>query len=191
MNKKQLSEILVEHAKYLKGNTGKRADLRGANLQGADLRGADLRGADLRGANLQDANLRGAYLQGAYLQDADLRGAYLQDANLQVAKNIPKITMANTLIVPQLGAFEGWKKLCNGFVAHIRCEESARRSNSTGRKCRCESALVLAIYNGEKKVDVGYSQFRPTFEYKVGEVVKCDAHLFPSVATRNGDAFFF
>ena len=111
----------------------------------------------------------------AYLQDADLRGAYLQDANLQGAKNIPKITMANTLIVPQLGAFEGWKKLCNGFVAHIRCEESARRSNSTGRKCRCESALVLAIYNGEKKVDVGYSQFRPTFEYKVGEVVKCDA----------------
>ena len=33
MNKKQLSEILVEHAKYLKGNTGKRADLRDAHLR--------------------------------------------------------------------------------------------------------------------------------------------------------------
>ena len=76
-NASELAEIIEKHGKWLDGEGGERADLRGADLRGADLRGADLRGADLRGADLGGADLRGAYLVGA-----DLRGANLRDANL-------------------------------------------------------------------------------------------------------------
>jgi len=85
----ELTAILAEHAKYLRGEDGgKRADLQEADLQGADLQEADLQGADLQGAYLQEANLQGADLQGAdlqgaYLQEADLQGADLQGAYLQ------------------------------------------------------------------------------------------------------------
>jgi len=74
MNKVELSKILREHKKWLQGNGGSRADLRGANLRGADLRGANLRGADLSDANLSRANLRGANLRGANLRDTILEG---------------------------------------------------------------------------------------------------------------------
>ena len=63
----KLKEILDDHEKWLRGEGGKRANLRYADLRYADLRGADLLGADLRDANLRGANLRGADLRGADL----------------------------------------------------------------------------------------------------------------------------
>ena len=87
-----IQKILEDHKKYLRGEGGKRANLRGANLSGANLRDANLRdanlydanlrGANLSGANLSDASLRGANLSGANLSGANLRGAYLRDASL-------------------------------------------------------------------------------------------------------------
>ena len=105
MTKDDLKKVLDDHALWLRGEGGARADLRGANLRWADLRwadlrwayleGADLQGADLQGSNLQDTNLqdtnlrgadlRGANLRGANLREANLRGADLQGANLQDA----------------------------------------------------------------------------------------------------------
>lgn len=112
MNQDELNKILADHKVWLRGDGGKRANLRGANLScanlwganlsranlwGADLWGADLRcadlsranlwganlwGVDLRGANLRDANLRDANLWGADLRGADLRDVYLWGANL-------------------------------------------------------------------------------------------------------------
>lgn len=55
MTTKEISKVLHEHAKWIKGNGGKRA-----NLSGADLRGSNLSGANLRCANLHSANLNGA-----------------------------------------------------------------------------------------------------------------------------------
>ena len=85
MNRDDLDRILSEHAKWLAGDGGGRADLRDADLRDADLRGANLRRADLWRANLQDADLRDANLRGADLRDADLRGADLRDADLRGA----------------------------------------------------------------------------------------------------------
>ena len=97
MNKDELKSILEQHWLWVRGNGGKRANLRDADLQGADLpcanlpcanlRGADLRDADLpfaslRDANLRDANLKDANLKGANLKGADLRGANLRGADL-------------------------------------------------------------------------------------------------------------
>ena len=80
-----IPHILSEHAEWLCGDGGTRADLQGADLRNADLQGAYLQGANLRNANLQGANLQGADLQDAYLQGANLRNANLQGADLRNA----------------------------------------------------------------------------------------------------------
>ncbi len=146
------------------------ADLGGADLGGADLRDADLRDADLRGADLCCADLRCADLRGADLRGADLRGADLRCADLCCAKYATLI-IAQTRILPD-GEIIGWKKLQNGSIAKLRIPESAKRSNAFGRKCRCSEAIVVAIYDGDNEVDVGFSSHDPAFEYKKGEIVR-------------------
>ena len=64
-NGQTLDVILENHAKWLAGEGGKRADLERANLLGASLLDANLQYAYLHDANLQGANLHGASLLGA------------------------------------------------------------------------------------------------------------------------------
>ena len=186
MTTQEISAILHEHAKWLKGAGGKRADLRGANLRGAnlygaDLRGAnlygaDLRGANLRGADLRDANLRGANLRGADLRDAnlygaDLRGADLYGANLRGARNF-KLPIA----CPDTGEFIGWKK-ANGYIVKLLIPEDAKRLSATGRKCRCNKAKVLEIQVLDgRQADISEvkSGYDPNFVYTAGKTVQVD-----------------
>nr|DAZ83838.1 MAG TPA: pentapeptide repeat protein [Caudoviricetes sp.] len=123
----QLNEILRNHKHWLmrdcEGWEDMRADLSRAYLSRANLTGADLTGADLTKADLSRANLTGAYLSGA--------------------KNIPYIPMA----CPDSGAFIAWKKAGGkiGKIVKLLIPEDARRSSATGRKCRCDKAVVIAI----------------------------------------------
>ena len=135
----------------------------------ADLRDADLRDADLRGANLRGANLSGADLSDADLRDANLRDADLRGANLRDAKGI-------AIACPSDGAFTAWKKLHNGAIAKLLIPENAKRCSATGRKCRCDRALVLAIYdrNGNA-IESETSARTPDFVYKVGEHIVPDS----------------
>jgi hypothetical protein len=70
MSKEDLARALEQHLKWLRGEGGARADLRGANLSSANLSSADLSSADLRGANLRGANLSSADLSSANLSSA-------------------------------------------------------------------------------------------------------------------------
>mgnify|MGYP000501958580 CR=1 FL=1 len=143
-------------------------DLRGANLRGADLFRADLRGANLRGADLCDANLYGACLLGADLLGADLRGA-----------NLSELTVAQTSILPDEGDIIGWKKALalDGapIIVKLLIPSDAKRSNSTGRKCRASTARVLDLQdrqgNSLPPDTTAYSSFDPDFTYKKGETV--------------------
>ena len=148
----QLNEILRNHKHWLmrdcEGWEDMRADLSRANLPGADLTGADLSRAYLSRADLTGADLTGADLTGANLTKADLTWAYLSRANLtgaylSGAKNIPYIPMA----CPDSGAFIAWKKAGGkiGKIVKLLIPEDARRSSATGRKCRCDKAVVIAI----------------------------------------------
>ncbi len=103
ITKKELSEILEKHKKWLNADEGgEKADLRDTDLRGEDLRKVDLREAsldcaDLRAANLQSANLqhtnfRKAKLQSINLQNADLQFADLRGANLTQA-NMPSTNL--------------------------------------------------------------------------------------------------
>lgn len=134
------------------------ADLSGANLFGANLSGANLSGADLFGANLFGADLSRADLFGANLFGANLSGADLSGADLLGAKN-SELILAQTSIVPEEGAFVGYKKLSSGVIAKLVIPHDAKRLNSySSRKCRAEKVFVL---EGE-----GVSSYDEKTEYK-------------------------
>ena len=165
----ELQDILEKHKKWRYGQAGGER----AYLRNADLTGADLTGAYLIGAYLTGADLTGADLTGAYLRNADLRNAYLIGADLTGATVDEKTTINFPIACPETGSFIGWKKAGEKIVKLQICED-ARRSSATGRKCRCDKALVLEIQelDGTKsnltEVNSDYSE---TFVYKVGEVV--------------------
>ena len=161
------------------------ADLRGANLSGADLRGADLRGAELNEADLIEADLSGAKLcvagfrranlRRANFSGADLTGADFSWADLRWAINIPFIPMA----CPETGSFTAYKK-ASGKIVKLLIPEYARRSSATGRKCRCDKALVVEIQNMDgTKADVDHvsSDYDDGFGYTVGETV-CEPDFY-------------
>ncbi len=155
------------------------ADLRGADLRGADLYGADLYCADLRGADLYCADLRGANMRGANLYGADLHGADLYGADLHGA-DLPKITIAQTSILPDEGDIIGWKKALTDdetpVIVKLRIPDDAQRSNATGRKCRASKAVVLDIQHmqGNSLPDhtTAHSTYDHDFAYRKGETVE-------------------
>ena len=140
---KKLSDILEDHKKWLVGEGGKRANLRGADLRDADLQYADLQGANLRDANLRGANLRYADLQGADLRDADLRDANLRGADLRDA-DLRDANLPHFKIVPDEGSFIGYKKVSSGVITLEIPAEAKRTSSLIGRKCRAEFVKVLS-----------------------------------------------
>ena len=111
---------------------------------------ADLRCADLCGANLRDANLC----------DADLRGA----------KNLPFIPY----VCPDTGSFIGYKK-ANNMIIKLEITEDAKRTSATSRKCRCNKAKVLGVYDYNHNLleDKEVASDRDKdFIYRVGEVAE-------------------
>ena len=168
------------------------ADLRGADLYDADLRGANLYDANLRDANLCHANLRGANLCHANLRDANLRGANLRGADLCHADlrhadlrgaDLPELTIAKTSILPD-GDIIGWKKAYvadmppTPVIVKLLIPSDAKRSNSTGRKCRANKARILDLQDLQDRQGnslppdtTAYSSFDPDFTYKKGETV--------------------
>lgn len=148
-----------------------------ADLSYADLSGADLRNANLHYANLSGANLSGANLKGANLSRADMEEAILRCADLSHAENLPYIPM----VCPEEGAFIGWKQAkvspLHCVIVKLEIPASAKRSSATSRKCRCDKAKVLEIYNFDGTVAKErkcYSHHDNYFIYEVGKTVKVD-----------------
>ena len=105
--------------------------------------------------------------------------AYLRGAYLSGAKDIPYIPLA----CPSDGAFVGWKKVVDQeeekpYLVKLLIPEDAKRSSSTGVKCRCDKAKVLAIYDlvdnmAEVKSVIGTNYVQTC--YMVGEEVLPDS----------------
>ena len=159
MTREELSTILENHKHWInedcEGWENMKADLCGANLCGANL--CD---ADLCCANLCDADLRGA----------DLRCADLRGANLRGAKKLPFIPY----VCPDTGSFIGYKKASN-MIIKLEITEDAKRTSATSRKCRCNKAKVLGIYDYEHnllEVKEVASDRNKDFIYRVGEIVE-------------------
>ena len=158
--------ILEKHRKWLRGEDGGER----ANLYGADLSGANLYRANLSRANLSGADLSGANLYGADLSEANLSGANLSRAKVEESIKIKFFPFA----CPETGAFIGYKKAAQNFVVKLQIPEDAKRSSAYGRKCRCDKALVLGIYdtNGnETGIKQAASKRNEDFVYEVGQTV--------------------
>lgn len=88
MTQKEVATKLQEHKAWtFDRNSGRRADLRGAQLQNVDLSGSDLRFADMRacdltGANLSQADMRNCDLRGANMTNAICVGTNMVNARL-------------------------------------------------------------------------------------------------------------
>ena len=148
-----IKKILSEHSKWINGDGGERA-----NLRGADLRRANLRGADLSEANLSGADLRWAELSGAKNID-------------QAFWNIH--TTFYPLQCPEEGAYIAYKK-AGGLIVKLEITEDALRSSAASRKCRASKALVLSItdLDGNPAGDQVCSDYDKNFVYKVGKTVE-------------------
>ena len=124
---------------------------------------------DVAGWQNMRADLRGANLSVANLSEADLYGANLSVANLSVARNVPVIPM----VCPDSGEFTAWKK-ARGHIVKLLIPAGAKRSSATGRKCRCDKAIVLDIQKldgapgGRKSIE---SSRDVNFVYTVGTTV--------------------
>lgn len=184
LTQEQLNKILEEHKHWLnedcEGWETMRADfsycelchtdLSGANLRCANLSCADLSDADLSGAELSDADLSGANLSGADLCSANLSDADLSGADLSCAKEVPYIPM----VCPEEGDFIGWKK-ADDKIVKLHIPQDALRSSATTRKCRCNKAEVIAIYNldgTEAGETTCHSDYDSSFIYEVGKTVE-------------------
>ena len=77
---------------------------------------------------------------------------------------------AVTTIVPD-GDIIGWKKCKNKVIVKLLVPSAAKRSNSTGRKCRAEYAKVVEVVGAEYGVT---NEHGPLTEYRVGEIVRAD-----------------
>ena len=169
LTKRQLNKILKDHQRWLcsNGAKGERAYLINIDLSQAYIRDLNLCEADLRDADLRDANLNGADLRGTDLRGADLCGA---------KNNYP-------IACPEKGSFIGFKKAkmldvmkrAMECIVELEIPADALRSSATTRKCRCSKAKVLSITNldgTDADTDVAYSNYDPSFIYKIGEIVE-------------------
>ena len=143
MEKEKLNEILEKHKHWIN------EDCEGWQEMRANLYGANLYGADLYRANLYGANLSGA--------------------DLSRAKNVLFIPMA----CPDTGSFTGWKKCRDDRIVELEIPADARRSSATGRKCRCDKAIVKSIesIDGKAEFTEALSDYNPGFRYEVGKEV--------------------
>ena len=185
----KLKAVLDMHTRWLQDKSGgecadlsfadlsrsnlSRADLSFANLSFADLSLADLSHADLSGADLSFADLHGADLS-----DADLSGADLSLADLS-KRDIDNIKRYRPFAVcPESGQFIAWKKGADNHIIKLSIPSSAKRTSSlVGRKCRCDLAMVLAIFGVDGNKAKSCGGWRSSeFIYTVGEYVEADSY---------------
>ena len=167
MKQSELKKILDDHAAWISGEDGARANLSDADLSRADLRGANLRGADLSGADLRGADLRGANLSGASLSRANLSGANLSWANLSEA-NLSKANLSGA----------------NLLVLHIGPYDIYVQPERTRAGCQYRSNKQWLSFEPDDVADFASDAKKLWAEY--GDLIKQTIRLVQASAEKNG-----
>lgn len=161
----------------------------GANMRGSIIHDAVLYESNFSNADLSYADLTKSDLYSCNLTNANLSNCNLHNANLNMAltnsENLNNALGLNDQC-PKEGSFIGWKKCIgydsnyigydsNCYIVKLEILEDAKRSSSTGIKCRCSKAKVLEIQNldGTKAdIDEVQSWHDLSFKYRIGEIVE-------------------
>lgn len=81
-------------------------------------------------------------------------------------------------MIPCEGSIIGWKKAHNPDGGHcivkLRIPEEAKRSSSTGRKCRAEWAEVIEVIGAEYAISDHADENGVKLEYRAGQTVRPD-----------------
>lgn len=169
-----LSHVDLNHA-YIRY-----ADLSYTTFINVDLSYTTLSNANLSYAKFSHVDFRNTDISNTDFQNTDITTTDCQGSNLSYAKNVPYIPM----ICPEEGSFIGWKtaviiheKSIDKVLVKLRIPADAKRTSTTSRKCRCNKAKVLKIYNLDgtvSKEKICHSNFNRKFIYEVGKTVKVD-----------------
>jgi uncharacterized protein YjbI with pentapeptide repeats len=161
MSKEELAKIIAEHANWVRGEGGARANLSGANLSRADLSGANLYcpGATLSRANLSRANLYGANLSGADLSRANLYGANLSGADLSRAD----LSGANLSGADLSGSVHAWAQIAwngHGECGRMLTAVIYKEGEDAAFQCGCFSGSAAELKSYIKVGDSNLSKSR-------------------------------
>ena len=161
----------------------------------ADLRYVNFRMAQLSHVDFREANLSHIVFTGTHFQkDIRIKEAYIRDTDFEYAINPPFIPS----VCPDTGSFIGWKgaviyndapqlnvevnrldlyryRTDIPIIIKLLIPADAKRSSSTGRKCRCDKATVLEFQSidGQQMSHAftATSLYDAGFEYHIGETV--------------------
>ena len=125
---------------------------------------------DCEGWETMIADFSSCDLSYANLSYADLRSANLSYADLRDAEEVPYIPM----VCPEEEDFIGWKRAGDKIVK-LHIPQDALRSSATTRKCRCNKAEVIEIYNIDGTIAderIVSSNYDSSFTYEVGKTVE-------------------
>ena len=146
IEQKALAQTLADHASWLRGEGGARA-----NLSGADLRGADLSGANLRGANLSGADLRWANFSWANLRWATVR------ANLTLGRAIGHASRGDDYTFYAFESSAGEPFFFAGCHAMLRSEYEAHIQKEYPNTPKAKATLACIDYVCSLRADFGGS----------------------------------
>ena len=110
----------------------------------------------------------------ADLKWTDIRGADMRGANMSGVKYIDSAkNLAYPLSCPEVGEYIGFKK-ADKKIVKLKIPTDAKRSSSTGRKCRASKAVVVSIteLDGTPAGNEVCSDYDADFVYRVGETVE-------------------
>ena len=150
------------------------ADLNHASLNCADINYADLNHADLSYTGLSYTDLNCTNLSYTNLKEAVMDGADIRDANMNGVKYINSAkNLFCPLSCPEIGEYIGFKK-ADGKIVKLKIPADAKRSSSTGRKCRASKAVVVSIteLDGAPAGNEVRSNYDADFVYRIGETVE-------------------
>jgi hypothetical protein len=96
-------------------------------------------------------------------------------------------------IVPEIGAFEGFKRLADDIIAHLHIPPEAERVGGwVGRKCRAEYVETIALLGGDGAPrQEGFDRYTMQTSYVPGQVTRPDSwNNDPRLECTNGIHFF-
>lgn len=166
-----------------------RINLKNSYFVDSDLSFSSISDIEVKNVNFDGVNFMYSHMVRAHFYDCNFKHAIMSkgweecktlsffNCDLYLATNVPFIPFA----CPVKGSFTGFKQALSMdgsyVVVELRIPASAKRSSATGRKCRCNKAKVVAIYDchGNKlKETKAKSTYDTDFIYKVGKTVEVD-----------------
>lgn len=152
-------------------------ELRRSYFTGGRFREADLADVSVRHSGFKSVDFSHADLSQVAFILCDLRGTELDGAKLP-----------HFQIVPDEGAFIGYKRLAGGTICKLLIPEDAERTgNMVDRKCRASHAVVLDGEGTSFNADLG----RTPLAYRKGETVAAPDYTDDFRTSAGGGVHFF